>query len=473
MRDYYILGNVNVPEEKKEELNRYVLELLYRTGIRKTAKIYLDGEEHTVVNRPVPDTDGIVRFDYSIFEKKVRDVAEYNMNTCRLDAPEAGYREFGVAMNMVMVLLEEYSGGSCYYMHNGKPDPLALAYLDVLYSITGRKFHLAHRGKSWDMLLFFHQNNIDLKLGDIFATLPFDIAPVDTRQMYTVVALKCMDEINNKDKSEEMDRAKIPDVTQEERVVFLSQIMRQMYKNNPEETFSFIKRLTGLSRDERTEISRKDDCFGTVAELSLYLSPPLLIGVYCVLSGKEFWSIWDSLGITGYADPINNEEKEERKEREKREWGFPFYKVILRDNEDDFLEFWDGQRKMELSNELKENMEKWNRLFKGMTYGPDFRMKNSLATIFGRIDENWDCRYPDMEMIKEFIKNQDNDSYKKAAVLFIDLLDAPCRMFPELTPELAREVSSRGYKAGHINRELDAYMSMLVNHELRAEVLGF
>ena len=41
--EYKLLGKVNVPEEKKAELNEYILAALYRGGIRKTCEVVLDG----------------------------------------------------------------------------------------------------------------------------------------------------------------------------------------------------------------------------------------------------------------------------------------------------------------------------------------------------------------------------------------------------------------------------------------------
>ena len=74
MRDdlYRLEGTVMIPDNKKDEFNRYILQILDACGIRKTERIELDGRPITVVRRPEPDGQGIVSFDYSIFEKKKR-----------------------------------------------------------------------------------------------------------------------------------------------------------------------------------------------------------------------------------------------------------------------------------------------------------------------------------------------------------------------------------------------------------------
>ncbi len=106
---YTLVGEVNVPDEKKDELNGYVLELLDKCGIRKTEEIELAGKVITVINSARPDKNGIVSFDYSVFEKKKREVATYDMASCKLFTPDRGYSEFGVAMNLIMILQESYT----------------------------------------------------------------------------------------------------------------------------------------------------------------------------------------------------------------------------------------------------------------------------------------------------------------------------------------------------------------------------
>ena len=102
---YKIAGIVKIPEDKKAEFNNYVMQILDKCGIRKTESVELDGKRVLMVDKPVVDKRGVVRFDYSIFEKKKRKIATYSLNTCELTTPDRGYNEFGVVMNMIMVMV--------------------------------------------------------------------------------------------------------------------------------------------------------------------------------------------------------------------------------------------------------------------------------------------------------------------------------------------------------------------------------
>lgn len=57
-----------------------------------------------VTTLPCPDENGIVTFDYSIFEQKLRKPATYNTNDCTLKVEDRGGNEYGVAMNLILVL---------------------------------------------------------------------------------------------------------------------------------------------------------------------------------------------------------------------------------------------------------------------------------------------------------------------------------------------------------------------------------
>lgn len=149
---YWLAGQVNVPEDKKQELNQSVLEILNRCGIRKRKEITLAGKMVTVLDKPLPDRDGIVSFDYSIFEQKCRDTSIYDTRTCELSTEDRGVGEFGLAMNLILLLQECYSHGTCFFMKNGKPVYI-YHYMNLLSTILGRKIHNSARDKVWDMIL--------------------------------------------------------------------------------------------------------------------------------------------------------------------------------------------------------------------------------------------------------------------------------------------------------------------------------
>ena len=57
---YQLIGEVKIPDDKREQFNSHVLELLRKCGIRRTEEMILDGKTVTVVDIPVPDAEGNV-----------------------------------------------------------------------------------------------------------------------------------------------------------------------------------------------------------------------------------------------------------------------------------------------------------------------------------------------------------------------------------------------------------------------------
>ena len=153
---YQLVGKVNVPAEKRDEMNKYVLEIMDKCGIRKMEKMTVEGVEVTVVSPVQPNADGIVMFDYSIFEKYEREICTYDLNTCELHAEDRGYREFAVVMNMIMVLQEVYTNGECYFVKSGKLYNIE-GYLFLLQGVLGKRITVPGRARMWDCFGSFNK----------------------------------------------------------------------------------------------------------------------------------------------------------------------------------------------------------------------------------------------------------------------------------------------------------------------------
>lgn len=154
---FRLAGKVNIPVEKRNEMNRHVLEIMDKCGIRKTVEMTVAGEKVTVVSSVRPNADGILLFDYSIFEKKKRKISKYDLNTCELHVEEQGYSEFAIVMNMIMVLQEAYTNGGCYFTKSGKLYNIEI-YLFLIQGVLGEKITLPGRIRMWEVYLFFRNS---------------------------------------------------------------------------------------------------------------------------------------------------------------------------------------------------------------------------------------------------------------------------------------------------------------------------
>ncbi len=467
---YQLAGKVNVPAEKKDEMNKYVLEILDKCGIRKTAKMNVAGEKVTVVCPARPDAHGIVRFDYSIFEKIQRNVSTYDMNTCELYTEDRGYNEFGVVMNMIMVLQEVYTNGGCYFVESGKLYSIS-AYLSLLQGILGKRITLPGRIRMWDTYLFFRNaedyQNVTYK--DLIHDYSRDYGEIDIEQLFAVLEVEDQKLIfpdSNKEPiscREEIDSAGSLSRTEYAYRIFCG--MNEDEKNTME---SFLAELLNAGLSERKELLAHRDKRGIIAELSLYVLPARLILAYAQAIEKDFWEIWDSFGGKGYSDII---QEDAPGDDDPDLFIILFYKVILRKNEDEFLEFWDGHN-LTLSHDMKKCIQRWKKQFHDVSVPSDMLTEYFLAKIITRMNDS-ECRYVDKAFVKEFAEHGNDLNHQKALILLEQLLNKGQEYFPELTGEQADEWIIQDQRNKFDRVEISALSSLLTNKRQRNKIFGF
>lgn len=301
---YWLIGKVTVPADKNEELNGYVLDLLLKCGIRKAEEIEIDGRKQTVVERPAPDENGIVSFNYSIFEKTKRETGAYDTNTCELQFADCGYHEYGDVMNMIMALQEAYSDGNCYMMYGTQPFSSISSYLEQIYSLTGKKFYLDSRARAFDMTLFFRRNAFDVT-PDVILDCLIDcvyFSHWNTPQANAFFDANCKKLNHCKDEYKINCKEQIASATHMGRKEYLYRIIRGLVKDNDENFFQYLSMLVTSNLKERSELANSNEPCGIVAEASLYMHSASVIHIYALVKDTDFWSIWDLLPACKYGD---------------------------------------------------------------------------------------------------------------------------------------------------------------------------
>lgn len=466
---YTLAGTVNIPENRKEEFNNSVLKLLYMGGIRKTEKMELGGRRITVVNRPKPDENGVVRFDYSIFEKHKREINTYNMNTCELDTPDRGYQELGVIMNAVMVMQEAYSEGGCYYMAEGKPGKVG-AYTALIKALIGVDLTFPGRSRMWDMLLFFHDKEEYKKItrDDILEVCPWDYCDILLEHLMTLCHLgPDFSAPEHKFKGGKEDFAK---ALKTSLIYYIyEKVVRLVKKGESEKIRGYLKRLLDSERKDRAALAAEDTVYGEIAEASLYLLPPLLVNIFAGATGQEFWETWDSMEIKGYSDVIV---KKQNIDSEKDRPSIPFYKVIRRRDEDEFIEYWDA-RELKLSDEMKECLEDWKGSFEKIAADKDFETEPFLAEMVAELEEYGRCRLLDKEFVLDCMAHKNDENYQRALILYKKIIEKDLEHFPELTCRQAIRWIMRESRKEFDYIKMAAFQSLIINHNHRLEILGF
>ena len=516
--EYWIEGKVSIPEGKREEFNRHILKLLLLCGIRKLKNLEIGGQPITVACELEPDHRGIVRFDYSIFEGVKRQISTYNMNTCELSAPDCGYGEFSLAMNLVMAMQEAYSTENCYFMRKNEVCDVYGCALLIEHTI-GLKLCFSNREKIWDMYAFFKSSGKyeDMTYETIMNKFPYGYGHMDIQQFISCW-ISSLGEAKKPTQPFQGAKEELKQTGTLQRAYYAYGLLQKLIPGKGKERVrDYLKNLLDLDLAGREKLASQADRFADLAEISLYDYPACIVAAYGWALGTEFWKIWDSLEITGYQDiyptgtTSRDSQKEEKKGQEaceelerkwetreqgrgqkaceepERKWETreqgacrkarrepQFYQVILRKNEDEFLEFWDGQE-LYLSDDMKRNLAEWKQEYEniGDTAAAEAGTEGYLTEILQEMQEIWLCRYADEKLVREFTTHSDELQFQKALLVFRKMLDRDLEYFPELTARQVKEWVTRRCCREEDRIKLSGYASLLANPAGRYRLFGF
>lgn len=476
-KGYWIVGTIRIPKDKKDELNKAVLELLYKGGIRKTETVELAGKEITVLKKPEPDEKGIVRFDYSIFEKRKRKLCSYNTNNCHLKCEEYWGNEFDIVIDMIMVLLEIFSSSQCYVMYGNELSNIG-GYLGLIQSLTGKIYIDEKRTKLWDMVLFFRKHNMNIKTSEMCFKIPWDYSVIDVVQIRSSFFFD-RDEIGTlEEKYIIHDKSEMTEENAVYHKYYIYEVIKDLYKKDRDKLEEYISELIKLNISKRKKLAKQDNEYADIATASLYALPVEIVKILSLVKKEDFWKVWDSLECKMYRDVIVENHKKNNESSEGKPTSF--YKIISRKNEDEFIEFWDGEN-LVLSDEMKDRIDQWRDEFRNNKLVSKYNMKdkannkieNYLASIITELYEEWNCRYVDEEFVKYVLENREDENLIKVLQLIKNLMDEDYDIFPELTKAQARSWFLKSYRNSHDRIAMSALQSLLINEKQRRNIFGF
>ncbi|MGN0438326.1 MAG: hypothetical protein ACI4F4_07350 [Lachnospiraceae bacterium] len=468
--NWWMLGTVKIPKDKREEMNHYVMEVLDKGGIRKTEEIKVGDCTLTVVKKPVADDDGIVHFNYSIFEKSKFEDCIYDTNTCKLKLSYFGGNEFAFIMICIMLLQESYSMSQCCLMYKDGIAKATDVFLSVMYSMTGKKFNMEHRSKLWDMFVFLRDCMgiafiEGLKVLDL---LPWGFAYWDTAQFDTVSSVKNKKMYSPVEKAIIHHKSEIDETKHVPTAYFMYETMQHLYEKDKEGLKNFLYRIISMNLNDRKKLAKRDDDYGNLACASLYVLPAMLLNAYSIVAGKDFWKLWDSLECKPYKHILNKDITD----TEDSAKSVSLSKVIQRNDEDEFMEFWDGEN-LVLSQRMKERLDEWKHQINEVEDILEDDVVPYLVNVINELYDVWYCRYVDDKFVTLILENKTNPNFRKALVLLHQLMHEDDYLFPELTKSQAKEWIEKRGRSSHDKYAMVAFQSLMINDSQRKQILGF
>lgn len=472
---YHLEGQVSIPDERKAEFNKNVLDILRACGIRKLKKVEIAGKCIIVIREPEENEEGIVAFDYSIFENQRRQISFYDMNSCKLHIAEQGYNEFGMAINLIMTMQEAYSAEQCYLMRKDQICDV-YGYALLIERTIGIKLSFPNRENIWDMLLFFKSSPAHkaITYKEIWDKFPLGYGQINLEQFIGCL-LSDDSSAHRPEKRFEGGKSDLKYANIMQRVYYAYELLcRLSVEKGDGEISCFLKTLLEENLAEREKLAEQEDDFGLLAEISLYELPVCIVVAFAWAIGEEFWTTWFSLEVSGYKEIYTQTEKKPDEAEAKEEGARILYKAFRRSNEDEFLEFWD-EKELYLSEDMRECLKEWKETYAEIDIeeAEAIQAEEYLADILLEMADIWSCRYMEDKTVRECVEHGNELSYKKALLMLRKMLDRIIWHFPELTAGQVKEWILPRWIDRWERTRISAYGSLLGNHKKRLEILGF
>ena len=134
-----------------------------------------------------------------------------------------------------------------------------------------------------------------------------------------------------------------------------------------------------------------------------------------------------------------------------------------------------GDKELMLSDNMQNSIERWKRAYGQVTEKEikKLEMEKALKKLLEDFFYVWNFRVLDTAFVREFLKHKNDDRYKRAMIVLIELMDKETKYFPELTKREANIWLIREIRDADEMIEINAYLGMLRNHLRRKEILGF
>lgn len=462
---YWLEGKFTLTDsEKMQEMNNLILEILRKTGTCRLTTKTVNGKEISVVAKPEPDKDGIVEFDYSVFEKIIRKGNYYNVNTGELVTPDRGYNHFGLTMNLILTVLEAYSETPCYFMsENDLGDVIGPAA--VIEELTGKVLNFDKRARAFETLIYFRQFDKYKNFEYPFKEFPFDYCRV-YRGQFTFTFFVLKEPIKAPEKAESK-------FDKDRQLAFGCLELLRLKKELKDEALTYIIKLMDMTLAERQEEVNKKHPLDFISKVAVFLPAAYLVKIYAEAFDIDFFTLWYRIGKKGYWDVAGSAEfVQDLKTPSSKHF---LYKLYQMNNEDDFIGVWDNEEIL-FSNSMQENMAYYKKRYFEIEESnlSDFNTITNLINCIDDLQTLWNSdKYMDKDLLEEFIKNKDDINYKKAVYVLGVLINDEIEMFSEFTRQQVRQWILSKVNLSKCADKCWHYIDLLSNKKRRKELLDF
>lgn len=462
---YWMEGTFTLDDAtKKKEMNDLILQVLRKTGIGRLTTKTVSGKKIEVFEQAKVDKNGIIKFNYSKFEKIKRKGNYYNTRTCELVTPDRGYNHFGVTMNCIMVILESYSQTPYFIMNEEKLEVVDTC-IQLVFDLTGFQLDFPIRANAFRTCMYFKNNDKYKDFNFEIEYYPYGCVSRNWDNLFFTSELdkpitKTAEVKSESDKDRELAYLCLEFMQKQD-------ADKQASKDD---ILAYIKMLMDMPLEQREMEAKKDTVLSVIAGISEFLHGPYLVKIYAQAFDLDFYDVWNQIAKEGYWDVKGNKISTavlKQKHLIKKFYQFDF--------EDDFIGLWNHDD-MILSQDVESDFLTYKSEYSKLKDEDleDVDAVDMLIACIEDLDAIWNTnRYIDKDLFEEIMINKADLRYKKAVYTLRTLIDNEIELFSELTESQVRVWLLKKVNWKRCANLYWHYLDVLSNHIRRKELLGF
>ncbi len=493
------LGEMQIPEERKEEFSARVLKILRQGGMMRSETIPFGGRKLRVLSVPAADADGKVAFGYSYFGDCEWEQAEYQTGEAKFCTGEVGSYEYQWVTSAVYVLYEFYAESFGMAEVNGELFD-AVPYIAWLNQLFGETYTNRRATDPWRMYQLLH--DCGYADGSEAVRAIRDLYEPEGGKLYALAEYLYVsggpEEFRSwlTDGGVDVNRVEAGRIGLGQIILQAEPVIRELKQKCTKPDEEILEDLRAILLANPHEELEYDPVYAGFVVLLKLLSARIMAKATAMVFGLDFWTFWETVRDSAWDGVVWEERPEPVPEaieamttaefvdvsdedvcfcRVEREVGEENYHTT----DDDRVFWWRKDGDVHFSDGMWQWLDGLKTEFaailaEGWETVPAGDVSARLAELLVEADTFYKRIYPFGEMIQEFEVHAGSREYQAAVRLLAALMDRNRAKGSVIGDTVYNwELADRNLTFNEGRLAIRRYLALLANRALREEVLGF
>ena len=294
------VGDVNIPEEKREEFFNRAQQVFYYGGMMGYDAISLNGRKILLLHQPEKEGTGIIKCGFNYFESDFWEPAGVAAPNPQIYSGKVGWSAFNTACCAAYLLQEFYASKYGMVLQDG--DIIRgcdkIGWLNYLFDENYTSKRLA---SPWHVLRLLHSVDFcakyyDFGLEHLLKKFDFDVCSIDS--LFSLLAVFEPSTVDVRPDDEDRRTGDFNTVIG--RRTAMLKALRAIANDPVEDTEQKLKKLKSIlaSKERANEVMQSDDSedYRVYAQMSNAIPVPIsVVLLTLVFEGQDFWNVYNEV----------------------------------------------------------------------------------------------------------------------------------------------------------------------------------